>query len=290
MRLRNGVIFQNRNEDSYSSDEFIKELEEYIEPSDELTAVILEHDQLKAISNSTLWYGFYGLNVKLFLEEWRDKLNELKKYRKEQYTGKYIDGKTITISRSYGDHRFTDKEIQDLYEGKTITISFNTLYGNKKEVTGKLDKKDWPENEIVFWGFITNSIEEKENTIVEGIYQGKVIKFKNKFADHLFTESEIQSLLDGDSIYIKITNKNGKEVAVRLKLVPYQNDYYKANADFNVPPVFWAGKSFSLHEIEMLHLGHSLEAHLVSTTGEMYSAEIRWKDGKFERKTKDGWK
>ena len=154
MRLSNGVIFQNRQEDEYDSEEYIKELEEYIEPSDELSAVILEDEQLQAVSDSTLWYGFYGVNVKLFLEEWREKLKELNKHRKNKYTNKFINGKTITISRSYGDHIFSDKELLDLYEGKNISFTYNTQYGNIKFVTGKLDKKDWPENEIIFWGFI----------------------------------------------------------------------------------------------------------------------------------------
>ena len=139
MKLSNGVVFQNRQEDLYSSNEFITELEKYIEPTDELSAVLLENGQLKAVSQSTLWYGFNGLNVKLFLSEWRDKLAELKQFRKDTYTDKFTNGKTITISRSYGDHRFTDKELNDLYAGKEIEITFNTQWGNTRTVTGKIE-------------------------------------------------------------------------------------------------------------------------------------------------------
>lgn len=290
MKLSNGVVFQNRQEGLYNSDEFIEELERYIEPTDELSAVLLENGQLKAVSQSTLWYGFNGLNVKLFLSEWRDKLNELKQFRKDTFTGKFVDGKTITISRSYGDHRFTDKELNDLYAGREIEITFNTQWGNTKTVTGKIEKKDWPEKEIIFWGFITHSLEDKESNFVEGVYKGQQIKFKNIFADHKYTEDEINQLLNGDSIYIIITNKNGKQVAVRVKLIQYQNDYYKAQPDFDVPPVFWAGHNFTIDEIKHLHLGRTLNTSLVSSKGNIYPAEIRWKDGRLQRKVKDGWK
>lgn len=290
MKLRNGVVFQNRQEDTYDTNEYVEQLEKYIEPSDELNAVLIENGQLKAISQSTLWYGFNGLNVKLFLEEWRDKLNELKQFRKDTYTGKFVNGKTITISRTYGDHRFTDKELIDLYEGKEIEISFNTQWGNTRTVTGKLESKDWPEKEIIFWGFITHSIDEKESNYIEGIFRGQQIKFKNSFADHKYTEDEINKLLNGDSIYIAITNKNGKKVAVRIKLIQYQNNYFKAHPDFEVPPVYWAGHSFTMGEIEQLHLGRTLNTNLISSKGNIYPAEIRWKDGRLQRRVKDGWK
>ena len=290
MKLSNGVVFQNRQEDLYDSNEFIEELERYIEPADELSAVLLENGQLKAVSQSTLWYGFNGLNVKLFLSEWRDKLTELKQFRKDTYTDKFANGKTITISTTYGDHRFTDKELHDLYAGREIEITFNTQWGNSRTVTGKIEKKDWPEKEIIFWGFITHSIEDKESNFVEGTYKGQQIKFKNSFADHKYTEDEVNKLLDGNSIYVIITNKNGKQVAVRLKLIQYQNDYYKAQADFEVPPVYWAGHSFTVVEIEQLHLGRSLRTNLISSKGNIYPAEIRWKDGRLQRKVKDGWK
>ena len=289
MKLSNGVVFQNRQEDLYDTKEFVEDLERYIEPTDELSAVLLENGQLKAVSQSTLWYGFRGLNVKLFLSEWRDKLAELNQFQKEKVTGKF-EGKTITISRQYGDHRFTDQELRDLYEGKEISITFTTQWGNSKTITGKLDKKDWPEKEIIFWGFISKSVEEKESNFIEGVYKGQQIKFKNSFSDHKYTEDEINKLLNGESIYIIITNKNGKQVAVRIKLIQYQNDYYKAHPDFEVPPVYWAGHNFTVEEIEHLHMGRSLNTNLISSKGNIYPAEIRWRDGKLQRKVKDGWK
>lgn len=290
MRLSNGVAFINRQEDLYNSEEFIAELEKYIEPSDELNGVILENSQLKAVSESTLWYGFKGLNVKLFLEEWRNKLAELQKYRKEKYTGKYIDGKTITISRVYGNYRFSDKECQDLFEGKFITISFDTQYGNTRTVSGKLEKKDWPENEIEFWGFITHDLDTQNSGYVEGLFGGQKIKFKNNFGGHTFTEDEIESLLKNEAIYIKIINKNGNKVAVRLKLIPQTDDFYQLSPDFAVPPIKWSGKEFSEEEIKRLHLGYSIVGTFISNSGNIYSQEIRWRDNKIERKTKEGWK
>ena len=290
MKLSNGVVFQNRQEDLYNTDEFVEELERYIEPTDDLSAVLLENGQLKAVSQSTLWYGFNGLNVKLFLSEWRDKLVELKQFRKETYTDRFVNGKTITISRQYGDHRFTDQELRDLYAGREIEISFTTQWGNTRTVTGKIEKKDWPEKEIQFWGFITHSIEEKESNIIEGIYKGQKIKFKGIFADHKYTEDEINKLLKGDSVYVIITNRNGKQVAVRIKLIQHQNDYYTVQADFEVPPVYWAGHAFTVEEIEHLHLGRSLYTNLISSKGDIYAAEIRWRDGKLQRRVKNGWK
>jgi len=291
MKLSNGVVFQNRQEDLYDSNEFITELEKYIEPTDELSAVLLENGQLKAVSQSTLWYGFNGLNVKLFLSEWRDKLAELKQFRKDTYTDKFTNGKTITISRSYGDHRFTDKELNDLYAGKEIEITFNTQWGNTRTVTGKIEKKDWPEKEIIFWGFITHSLEDTESIFVEGIYKGQQIKFKNSFSDHKYTEEEIENLLKGNAIYVIYTGSKGP-AAARIKLVQYQNDYYKAQPEFDTPPVFWFGHEFTIKEIEQLHMGNILEhAQLISSKGNIYVADLRWHDGRLQRRGKDGvWK
>lgn len=290
MVLRNGVVFQNRQEDTYDSAEYIADLEKYIEPTDELTAVLLEGGQLKAVSQSTLWYGFNGLNVELFLEEWRNKLEELNQFKKDTFTGKFVNGKTITISRTYGDHRFTDQELNDLYEGKEIEITFNTQWGNTRVVRGKLEAKDWPEKEIIFWGFITHSLEDKESNFTEGTYKGQRIKFRNSFKDYKYTEEEIHKLLEGNAIYVIITNSNGKKVAVRLKLIQHENNYYKADPDFKVPPVYWAGHTFSLDEIEQLHMGRTINTNLISSKGNIYPAEIRWKDGRLQRKVKDGWK
>lgn len=291
MKLRNGVVFQNRQEDLYDSKEFVEELEKYIEPADELSAVLLENGQLKAVSQSTLWYGFNGLNVKLFLSDWRDKLAELKQFRKDTYTDKFANGKTITISRTYGDHVFTDKELKDLYAGREIEITFNTQWGNSRTVTGRIEKKDWPEKEIIFWGFITHSIDEKESNFIEGTYRGQQIKFKNSFSDHKYTEDEIQKLLSGKAIYVIFTNKDGKQSAARIKLIQYQNDYYKANPDFDVPPVYWFGHEFTVEEIETLHMGQVLEqAQLISSKGNIYRADVRWSNGRLQKLTKDGWK
>lgn len=290
MQLGNGIIFINRQEDRYNTEEFAREIMEYAEPHIQPDGIILENDTLKGILRSTMWYGFGGVNVKLFFEEWRKIQADLERNRpKESITKTYEPtGQMITMSKSYGGYHFTDKELDDLYAGKSIVITFTTQYGNERTVEGRLQKKDWPEKEIQFWAFVTKDLDNQEDNMVTGIYQGEKIKFKNQFADHKLTEEEINKLLSGKAIYLVITNKNGKRTSVRVKLTKVDNDFYKLQGQFDdIPYCMFSGRELTPNEIEQLHLGRVvLLQNLLTRDGKLYSTEVRWKDGKYQVKKK----
>ena len=285
MVLKNGLIFLNRQEDKYNSEEIIKDLEELVEFPDELDAVILQNNRLEAVHQSTRWYGYNGVNVKRFLEEWRNKLKELNKFKKDTVTAQFVTGHMITISKSYGDHIFSDQEIKDLFEGKSIVITFNTQWGNERTVQGKIEKKDWPEKEIEFYTFVTQDLNNIETDFVEGLYQGEKIKFKNKFADYKFTQEDIDTLLNAKPIYCIITNSNGNRTAVRLTLVHMKDNYYKLNPAWDVPRYRFSkyDREFTSQELEQLDNGHSIILEGSAVDGS-YTKEIRWKDGQFQIK------
>ena len=292
--LSNGIKFVNRsNEDESFISDIIKDLEnpnyyKNVATNDGLDYVYLQNGHLEAVSQSTRWYGFGGTNVKLFLEAWQQKYDELNKYKKNTITRIFTNNLPITISKSYGDHEFTDKEIEKLFNGESVTITFNTQYGNSRTITGKIEKKDWPEKEIEFYTFVTHDLDnQQESNIIEGVYQGQIIKFKNQFADYKFTDEDIKKLLNGNSIYCVITNSNGNRGAVRLKLVHMNNDYYKVHPDWEVPRYRFSerDREFTGQELEDLHIGKSIVIdNLVGKNGGHYSAEIRWKDGKYQIK------
>lgn len=303
--LKCGTVFVNKQEDRYPSTDYLPDLNEYVTADHELTYIILREGKFEAVyKNNTTWYGFNGLNVKRFLDEWSEKLDEIKKYAKETINSP--DGR-ITITRIFSGHRFTDQEVADLFAGKEIEFQCTTQYGNERIVRGKLAYKDMDEGKaeddknrkyLKYWGFIptsfrdieTNEEIEFKSDFAEGFYEGKQIKFRNHFKDYKYTEDDIKTLLEGKPIFVIITNSNGKKVAVRLKLIHHENNYYKADPDFRVPPVRWAGHDFTLSELEQLYSKHIIKTNLISSKGNIYPAELKWEDGRLKRKTKDGWK
>lgn len=229
MRLSNNVFFQNMS--NVDPEPIIEQLESLIEPQDELIAVRVVNGSLQAMSPSVLWYGFHGCDVPRFLEEWRAKLQDIKSHQKEQYCGKNAQGLTITFSRVYGGYRFTDQECEDLLAGRPVKFAFTSQYGNTREITGYLQEKTWDEKEIKFYSIVSKDF-NNNNGIITGKLNGQDIRFKDRFADHKYTQSEITTLLRGQEIYISFTNKNGNTGYAHIRLVPYKDDFYKADAKF----------------------------------------------------------
>ena len=208
MRLSNGIIFQNRQEDKYSTEKIIAEIDECANQHTAPDAIILEEDRLKGMYKSTLWYGFEGTNVREFFSEWEDVRRELEKNQpKESITKEYEPlGMMVTMSKNYGSYQFSEEELDKLYKGDTIEINFTSQWGNTKHIKGRLDRRTWDDKNIVFWAFVTEDLQSPEENIVTGIYQGQKIRFKNQFGTHKLTEDEIKRLLNGESIYVVITN------------------------------------------------------------------------------------
>lgn len=292
MQLSNGIIFLNRQADKYNTEQFISQIEEFTNHHTAPDAIILEQDQLKGMFRSTLWYGFKGTNVQLFFEEWEREYVELSKNQPKNSITKMYEptGNMITMSKSYGSHEFTEQELDKLYKGDTIEFDFTSQFGNTKRISGKLDKKDWPEKEIIFWAFVSKDLRAQEDNMVTGIFRGEKIKFKNQFADYKLSKEDINKLLDGKILYTVITNKNGKRTSVRIKLVPVEGDYYKLQGTFDgLPYCTVSGKELTGVEIERFHL-HPGEFFLLNglktRDGGTYSTEVAWKDRGYEFKKK----
>lgn len=72
-----------------------------------------------------------------------DVVKHLKKGEQRQYVAKkvlFYQGKPVKVSASYGGHVFTDEELQKLGNGKAVTFVFINRYGQRKRVTGALQK------------------------------------------------------------------------------------------------------------------------------------------------------
>ena len=72
-----------------------------------------------------------------------------------RFTGTYIPtGETVTFKREWGGHRFTDEELEELLEGKEISITYTKKKGGTGSCTGKLGEGTYKKKK--FWGFQMN--------------------------------------------------------------------------------------------------------------------------------------
>ena len=110
-------------------------------------------------------------------------------------------------------------------------IAIDTKDG-KIGVHGKLAKLKAP-NGTSYIGF--DAVFPLREGYVRGVFKGKEITFKGSFADHTFTQEEIDRLLSGGRIGFKFTTKAGKESWVEgtLEKQAYKGKpFYGFKADF----------------------------------------------------------
>ena len=145
-----------------------------------------------------------------------DNLNLPKRTPKEIVTGIW-NGQEVAFNRHYSSHRFDDHEVEQLLAGKTLTIEITTPKGTFK-VRGRLDNMEYQGRRYI--GFNGEFVRDD---VVTGSWQGETVTFKNQFAGHLFTPSEIQKLLTGETI----TFSNGeKDFTGKLARQEYQGRPY----------------------------------------------------------------
>ena len=289
--LKNGIKFVNVNcKDEELENEVIQDLEK-ISDRNGLDYVYLRNDSLEAVNQSTLWYGFKGLNVNYFYKEWCDKFAELNKYRSESVTRSYMDKFLVTIKSSYGDHIFTEEELDKLFKGESITITFNTKYGNSRTVSGKIEQKDWAEKEIKFYTFVTHDLDNQASQFIETTINGKPARFKGTFADYTFTEEDIRNFSNNRSVYAIITNSNGNRSSVKLDLEHVDNDYFKVQPNWDVPRCRFSvrDKEFTAEQIKNFDYGRSETVELISKAGKAYTTELRWRDGQYQIKKSNNY-
>lgn len=135
------------------------------------------------------------------------------------------EDRDIKFKRSWGDHKFTDEEIESLLKGDKITFD---LDGNK--VTGKLEAKEFKNDDgktIPYVGF-TKDIDLSVYAV--GQWKGKKVKFKRKWSGHEFSDQEIADLLADKTIEFEAKSqrkgKEGKPYTAKGKL---ENQTFEKN-------------------------------------------------------------
>ena len=266
--LKSGIPLIIRDESLIEKEqELINEFDKHLDHHQSPDAIIIEEGKIKPVLNSTLWYGFRGIDVETFCKEWRSKYDELvsnapanavtRRFQFEDSKGKKIDS-MIKINRQYFGHTFTDEEVDKLFNGEVITIEV-IKNGIPTTVRGKLTQKTWDKDsdgnmkELIFYGFNPNYDRE------EGNYNGKTVTYKTTFGNYDFSEDEKKRLLKGEPIYCIITKDDGKRSSVKIKLVQKSGtDYYYPSGDFNIPWCRILGRNLTVEQVEMLDRGQEL--------------------------------
>lgn len=162
-------------------------------------------------------------------------------YKGKSYVG-FMDGnyyyatwhdKNVRFKRSYAGYHFTDEECKRLLNDEDFDIPVEDNKGNQKSVNIQLAELPKPNGSGTYIG-IKAEWPLKEGQ-VKGVFKGEEIRFKGSFADHEFTQEEIDRLLNGDRIGFKFTTKKGKESWVEgtLEKQAYKGyTYYGFKADF----------------------------------------------------------
>ena len=147
---------------------------------------------------------------------------------KEKYDGVW-NGETVSFSKTWGGHTFTEEEAQALLEGQTISFR---LKG--REISGKLARQIYKKREFV--GFQMDQKEKSEaDGYVKGNWKGKEVAFKRTWSGHSFTDEEVARLLAGETITINAKSKAGKDYTVSGCLA---NQTYKGAKFVGFKPEF----------------------------------------------------
>lgn len=143
---------------------------------------------------------------------------------KDKVRGNYL-GKEISFNKTWGNHTFTDLEIQDLLANKEITFQAAGKDGNRYPVSGKLAQQTFKGKQ--YYGFQLNKeklqqyLEEKKAKDPNRVFctfEGQNISFKRIWGGHRFTDEEIQKLIQGEKISFSMTSKRGSTYMVTGKL------------------------------------------------------------------------
>lgn len=117
--------------------------------------------------------------------------------------------------------------------------------------------------------------------VVEGVWNGKNVKFKRTWSGHRFSDEEVSALLAGDSITFNVTGKYGNyDVKGKLARQTYKGRKYvgflKEDKPQTVPDV-WAKHVFTDDEKRALENGEEVKlTDCVSTKGNNFSATVTY--------------
>ena len=226
----------------------------------------------------------------------KKELGVVEQTEKERYTGEF-NGKSVTISRVYGGHRFTDEELEKLFNGEEIEVSdFVSKDGKTYGAKGKLAEQEYKGK--TFWGFsrtgFLNSGSSDDVERYTGKFKGKEITIKREWRGHRFTDEELKDLFAGKEIDIfgLKSAKTGKEYGQRGKLaqLEYNGHKYWGFQNTGFPesnkdgsgrpksvPKSWCQHEFTQDEINMLEAGAKVFIEgCVSKKGNAFSCNVTW--------------
>lgn len=118
--------------------------------------------------------------------------------QKNNYLDNYVDidweGQKWRIKKSFGAHKFTDKELQKLQAGEKITFPYKG-----RSMTGKLAMQRYKSSE--FLGFKPEFNQDQPREGYETVqWNGQQKQFKKKFGTHIFSSDELAQLKAGKNI------------------------------------------------------------------------------------------
>lgn len=176
---------------------------------------------------------------------------------REGYMSGIWQGKEISIKGSFMDHVFTPDELETLFGGGSVPVT--THKGDQTyNVTGKLEVQTYNGNKFVGY----KAVFPTREGYASGTWNGKNISFKGSYMDHVFTETEIQQLLNDETIHI-VTHKGDKEYKLNGKLevqeyqgrkfVGFKGQFDNGDRDGYANGV-WKGKQVSFKREFMKHV------------------------------------
>ena len=127
---------------------------------------------------------------------------------------------------------------------------------------------------------------------VEGIWNGKEVRFNREWSKHRFTDEEVQKLLAGESISFQAKSKAGNPYMAYGYLAEQsfvnsdgeEIDYVGFKLDFDnapqTPPLSWCEHVFTRTELDHLAAGKvvHIQGAKSKRTGNVFDADVVWDD------------
>lgn len=182
---------------------------------------------------------------------------------KPKATGLYAPtGASVSFTKVWSGHEFTDAEIAKLLAGETISFQATSAKdGSPWQVTGALGESEYKGRRV--FGF-----------------QREVASTPTQWSGHTFTADEVSKLVAGEKVFVEgfISSKTGNTFdttvrwdAAKGKIEPI------FDAPQAQPPKAWCGHTFTDAERQQLAEGKPIRVTgLKSKKGNAFDAELTW--------------
>jgi len=161
--------------------------------------------------------------------------------QKEKATG-IFNGQSVSFSREWAGHKFTDAEVNILLAGGELDIIGAVgKTGTPFDVKGKLTEQEYKGKK--FFGFekieFINQAPQADK--FTGLMNGKPVSFKRSWGGHDFTDEECRKLLAGEELELNgLTSQSGSTYGVTGKLT---QQTYKGKKFFGFEKTGFAGNA-----------------------------------------------